>query len=71
MQRGAHNQSGLRPFTAAESMANRGEVFSAVPRRRIRQVVEAKDEEDPSSLYGGGGPPTNFADLISATKKLS
>jgi hypothetical protein len=52
-------------------MANRGEVFSAVPRRRIRQVVEAKEEEEPSSLYGGGGPPTNFADLISATKKLS
>jgi hypothetical protein len=48
---------------------NRGEVFSAVPRRRIRQVFET-NKEDPSSPYGDA-PPTNFADLISATKKLT
>jgi hypothetical protein len=47
--RAASNQSGLRPLTAAQPFMNRpadseGGEGLAVPRRRIRQVVEAEKE---------------------------
>ena len=69
--RATNNQSGLRPFTAAQPFMTRPAETEngdgiAVPRRRIRQVVEAENE--PQTMYGGSG--SNFTDLMAATRKL-